>query len=109
MSSLEYRLETEESGRLLLILFSSAEPPAAKAARQRRRGGKHRHKALTAEAAAEAPADAGKEGANGAQSAADPALVDGALSDNLACLQLDRLASNAAAGTLGPACFQCTP
>ena len=92
----------------------SAEPPAVKAAPKRRRGGKHRHKGLTAEAAteaaAEAPAEAGvsdKEDVNGAQPAAEHALSDGALSDNLARLQLDRLASNAAAGTL-PA-FACTP
>ena len=76
-----------------------------KAAPKRRRGGKHRHKGLTAEAAAEAPAEAGvsdKEDANGAQSAAEHAASDRALSDNLARLQLDRLASNAAAGTLAP-------
>ena len=73
-----------------------------KAAPKRRRGGKHRHKGLTAEATAEAPAEAGVSGtedASAAWSAADHALPDGALSDNLARLQLDRLASNAAAGT----------
>ena len=92
-----------------------AEPPAVKAGPKRRRGGKHRHKGLTAEAATEAAAEAvpeasaeagvsGKEDASGAQSAADHVLSDGALSNNMTRLQLDRLASNAAAGTLGPAC-----
>ena len=95
----------------MLIPCLCAEPPAVKAGPKRRRGGKHRHKGLAAEAAAEAPAEAapetpaevgvsGKEDRNGAQPAADHALSDGALSDNLARLQLDRLASNAAAGTL---------
>lgn len=88
-----------------------AEPPAVKAGPKRRRGGKHRHKGLTAEAATEAVPEvsaeagvSGKEHANGAQSAADHVLSDGALSNNMARLQLDRLASNAAAGTFGPAC-----
>ena len=94
--------------RLLLNqLCVFAEPPAVKAAPKRRRGGKHRHKGLAAdagtepaaEAAAEATAEAGTSGKEHASSARGHAASDGALSDKLAGLQLDRLASNAAAGT----------
>lgn len=72
-----------------------AEPPGVKAAPKRRRGGKHRHKGL----AAEGMAEAGMSGKEDASSAQPDAVSDGTLSDKLAGLQLNRLASNAAAGT----------
>lgn len=108
--ALQYRLLLSES-----CVF--AEPPAVKAAPKRRRGGKHRHKGLAAdagtepaaEATAEAAAEAGTSGKEDASSARAPAVSDGTLSDKLAGLQLDRLASNGAAGTSRPTCTQsCT-
>ena len=87
---------------LTVYLGEGAEAPAVKAAPKRRRGGKHRNKGLAAEAAAEAQGEAqgeAAEGVAGGQGSAEHALSDGALSDNLARLHLDRLASNAAAGT----------
>lgn len=78
-----------------------AEAPAVKAAPKRRRGGKHRHKGSTTDAAGEAGVS-GPEDSGGAGAAAEGTVAHAALSDNLARLQLDRLASNAAAGGLMP-------
>ncbi|KAL0018494.1 hypothetical protein WJX79_003679 [Trebouxia sp. C0005] len=68
--------------------------PAAKAAPKRRRGGKHRNKGLLA---AEAAADDSGEIAAAAQSSSD-GPVEGGLPEGLPPLQLERLASNGAAG-----------
>lgn len=70
--------------------------PAAKAAPKRRRGGKHRNKGLLA---AEAAADDSGEIAAAAQSSSD-GPVEGGLPEGLPPLQLERLASNGAAGEL---------
>ena len=76
---------------------SAAGVPAAKAAPKRRRGGKHRNKGLlAAEAAAEGGAEGAPDTEAGVQSSSDGPDVVGT---SLARLQLDRLASNGAAGT----------
>lgn len=77
---------------------SAAGVPAAKAAPKRRRGGKHRNKGLlAAEAAAEGGAEGAPDTEAAVQSSSDGPDVVGT---SLARLQLDRLASNGAAGTI---------
>ena len=74
--------------------------PAAKAAPKRRRGGKHRNKGLLAsEAAVEAAADDSGEVEAVVQSSSD-GPAEGDAPQSLLPLQLERLASNGAAGDL---------
>ena len=74
--------------------------PAAKAAPKRRRGGKHRNKSLLA---AEAAADDSGEIAAAAQSSND-GPAEGGVPESVPPLQLERLASNGAAGELHGLC-----
>ncbi len=81
-------------------MIGGAGTPAAKAAPKRRRGGKHRNKGLLA---AEAAADDSGEIAAGAQSSSD-GPAEGDAPHSVPPLQLERLASNGAAGELYSLC-----